>query len=128
MKIIKPLTFLLMAGAACFSVWTVSISKPTSAGAFMFFAAWLVAPYALMAAALIVLSPKSGSPFQWFAVAALVSVAGMLMLADVMFWHKDAQGAIAILLVPLFQGIAYVVLLPLALWVSRNARSQERAE
>jgi hypothetical protein len=128
MKIIKPLTFLLMAIAACFSVWTVSISKPTSVGAFMFFATWLVAPYALMAAALVVLSPKSRSPFQWFAVAALVTVAGMLLLADVIFWHKDAQGAIAILMVPLFQGIAYVVLLPLALWVSRNARSQERAE
>lgn len=42
------------------------------------------------------------------------------MLSDVMFWHKDAQGAIAILLVPLFQGVAYAVLLPLALWVSRN--------
>jgi len=124
MKIITPLTFLLMAGAACFSVWTVSISKPTSVGAFMFFATWLVAPYALMATALIVLSPKSESPFQWFAVAALVTVAGMLMLADVMFWHKDAQGAIAILLIPLFQGAACAVLLPLALWVSRNARRQ----
>jgi hypothetical protein len=128
MKIIKPLTFILMAGAACFSVWTVSIAKPTSVGAFMFFATWLVAPYVIFIAALIVQGSKSGAPLQWFAVAALVTVAGMLMLAVVMFWHKDAQGAIAILLVPLFQGIAYVVLLPLALWVSRNARGQERAE
>jgi hypothetical protein len=106
MKFIKPFTFILMAGAACICLWFVSVLKPASVGAFMFFATWLVAPYALMAAALIVLSPKSGSPFQWFAVAALVSAAGMLMLADVMFWHKDAQGAIAVLLVPLFQGVA----------------------
>ncbi|MDP2135487.1 MAG: hypothetical protein Q8J99_17940 [Sulfuritalea sp.] len=123
MKFIKPFTFILMASAACISVWFVSALKPTSVGAFIFFAAWLVAPYVILAAALIFLSPKGGSPFQWFAVAALVTVAGMLMLADVIFWHKDAQGAIAVLMVPLFQGIAYAVVLPLALWVSRNARS-----
>lgn len=123
MKFIKPFTFILMASAACISVWFVSALKPTSVGAFIFFAAWLVAPYVILAAALIFLSPKSGSPFQWFAVAALVTVAGMLMLGDVIFWHKDAQGAIAVLMVPLSQGIAYAVVLPLALWVSRNARS-----
>ncbi len=124
MKIITPLTFLLMAIAACFSVWTVSIGKPTSVGAFMFFATWLLAPYVIFTAALIVQGSKGGAPFQWFTVAALVTVAGMLMLADVMFWHKDAQGAIAILLVPLFQGAAFAVLLPLALWVSGNERGR----
>lgn len=119
MKFIKPFTLVLMAVSACFSVWTVSIGKPTSVGAFIFFAAWLVAPYVILSAALIFPSPKSGLSFHWF-LAALVTVAGILMLSDVMFWHKDAQGAIAILLVPLFQGVAYAVLLPLALWVSRN--------
>jgi hypothetical protein len=123
MKFIKPVTFILMAIAACFSVWTVSIGKTTSVGAFVFFAAWLVTPYVILSAVLIFLSPQFGSSFHWFFVAALVTVAGILMLSDVMFWHKDAQGAIAILLVPLFQGIAYVVLLPLTQRVSRNARS-----
>lgn len=119
MKLIKPFTFVLMACAACVSVWFVSVLKPTSVGAFVFFATWLVAPYAVLTAVLILLSPKSGSPLQWFAVAALATVAGVLLLADVIFWHKDAQGAIAVLLVPIFQCAAYLILLPLAMWASR---------
>jgi hypothetical protein len=111
-----------MALAAGFSVWSVSIGKPTSVGAFLFFSAWLVSPYLVLSAALILQSAKGRSAFHRLLVAAVVTVGGVLLLADVMFWHKDAQGAIAMLMVPIFQGAAYVVLLLIAIWVSRNPR------
>jgi hypothetical protein len=122
MKFVKPVTFVLMALAAGFSVWSVSIGKPTSVGAFLFFSAWLVSPYLVLSAALILQSAKGRSAFHRLLVAAVVTVGGVLLLADVMFWHKDAQGAIAMLMVPIFQGAAYVVLLLIAIWVSRNPR------
>jgi hypothetical protein len=122
MNFIRPFTFALMTVSACTSVWFVGAIKPAGAGAFLFFAGWLILPYAVLLGALIFLAPKSGSSLHWFVVAALISVAGILLLSDVIFWHKDAQGAIAILMVPIVQGAAYVVLLPIAIWLSRHVR------
>lgn len=53
MKWIAPITFVLIAVAACITVIFVKALKPTSTGAFLFFAVWLVLPYAIMSAALI---------------------------------------------------------------------------
>jgi membrane protein implicated in regulation of membrane protease activity len=92
-------------------------------GAFFFFAFWLISPYVILSATPIFLRPTNQPSFHWFVVAALVSTGGILLLSDVIFWHKDAQGAIAMLLVPIFQGIAFVVLLPLAMWASRYVRT-----
>lgn len=109
----------MMALSAFVSIWFVIIIKPTNINAFFFFASWLISPYLAMSAALIFLRPKDQPSRHWFVVATIVSAGGILLLSDVVFWHKDAQGAIAMLLVPIFQGVAFVVLLPLAMWVSR---------
>jgi hypothetical protein len=60
--------------------------------------------------------------FHWYVVAVIVSIGGILFLADVIFWQRDAQGAIAVLMTPLFQGGMLVLLLPVVWWVSRNSR------
>jgi hypothetical protein len=123
MKWIVPITFLLIAVAACTTVLFVSALKPTSTGAFMFFAVWLIFPYAIMSAALILLQRKGTESFHWYVVAVIVSTGGILFLADVIFWHPDAQGAIAVLMTPILQGGALALLLPVVWWVSRNART-----
>jgi len=123
MKWMIPITFLLIAIAACTTVLFVRTLKPTSAGAFVFFAVWLIFPYAIMSAALIFLQRKGNASFHWYVVAVIVSTGGILFLADVMFWHPDAQGAIAVLMTPILPGGALALLLPVVWWVSRNART-----
>jgi hypothetical protein len=76
-----------------------------------------------MCAALIILQRKGTASFHWYVVAVIVSIGGILFLADVIFWHRDAQGAIAVLMTPMLQGGALALLLPVAWWVSRNARA-----
>jgi len=126
MKWTAPVTYFLLATAACTSVFFVSALRPTSTGAFAFFAIWLTLPYAIMAAALILLQRKCMASFHWHVVAIIVSTAGMLYLADVIFWHPDAQGAIAVLITPLFQAGALVLVLPVSWWLSRTARAKQR--
>jgi len=121
MKLMIPITFLLMSIAACTTVWFVSALKPTSIGAFVFFSVWLISPYAIMSAALMFLGYKDRLCFHWYVVAVIVSAGGILFLADIIFWHPDSQGAIAVLMTPILQGGALVLLLPIVWWVSRKA-------
>jgi hypothetical protein len=121
-KLMIPISFFLMASAACTTVWFVSTLKPTSIGAFLFFSVWLISPYVMMITALIYLRSKARIFFHWYVVAIIVSAAGMVFLTDVIFWHPDAQGAIAVFMTPILQGIALAILLPVAWWVSGNGR------
>lgn len=114
--------FLVLAAAACTTVGFVSALKPTSPGAFLFFAAWLVFPHAAMAAVLVLLARKGAATARWSLVAIVVSVGGVLFLADVIFWHSDAQGALAVVMAPVLQGIALAVLLVLSHVVSARQR------
>jgi hypothetical protein len=123
MKLLIPITSLLMAIVACTTVWFVSILKPTSIGAFLFFAVWLVSPYAIMGAGLLFLRSKERASLRWSAVSGTVSIGGVLFLADVIFWHPDAQGAMAVFLTPILQGGALILLLPIVWWMSRNKRT-----
>jgi hypothetical protein len=123
MKGIAACGFLAIAAAACTTVWFVGALKPASATAFAAFSAWLVSPYAAMAAALLFLERRGAAPVHWPVVAIVVSAGGVLFLADVIFWHTDAQGAIAVLMAPLLQSIALAVLLPLSGWAFRRAQN-----
>ena len=123
MKWIAPITFVMIAVAACISVIFVKALKPTSDGAFLFFTVWLVLPYVIMSVVLISLRRKETTSTHWFVVAALVSIGGILFVADVIFWHPDAQGGIAVFMTPILQAGASAVLLPIASWVSRKARA-----
>jgi hypothetical protein len=123
MKWIAPITFILVAVAACTTIFFVSALKPTSTGAFVFFAVWLNLPYVIICAVLLILQRKGTASFHWYVVAVIVSIGGILFLADAIFWHRDAQGAIAVLMTPILQGVALAIMLPIAWRVSRNARA-----
>ena len=110
-----------MAIIACITVWFVSMLKPTSTVAFVFFAVWLTSPYATMSVALILLRHKYNAYFHRYIVAAIVSIGGILLLTDTIFWHADAQGAIAVLITPILQAGALGLLLLVAWLVSKNA-------
>jgi hypothetical protein len=118
MKYVKPITFLLLAISVCTSVWFVSVLKPTSVGAYVFFATWLASPYAVLTSALLLLQSKRQSQVHWLGITAMISTSGILMLSDLIFWHKDAQGAIAVFLVPILQFAAIAVLVALSKWLN----------
>lgn len=124
MKLIATFGFLAIAAAACTTVWFVVAMKTTSAAAFAVFCAWLISPHAAMAAVLALLERKGAAPAHWYLVAIIVCAGGALFLADLIFWHTDAQGALAVLMAPLFQGIALAVLLPLSWLAFRPAKNQ----
>ena len=73
MKWIAPITFVLIAVAACITVIFVKALKPTSGGAFLFFAAWLVLPYAIMSAVLALLRRKGAASALLLPVASWLS-------------------------------------------------------
>lgn len=121
MKIMKPITFLLIILAACATVFFVKALKPTSTGAFIFFSIWLILPYAAMYVALILLQRKRKATLHWYVVATIISIGSILFLADVILWHPDAQGGIAVLMTPILQVVALIFLSAVVLWMSRNA-------
>ena len=112
-----------MAVAACTTIFFVSALKPTSTGAFVFFAVWLNLPYVVICAVLLTLQRKGAASFHWYVVAVIVSIGGILFLADAIYWHRDAQGAIAVLMTPILQSGALALLLLIVWLVSRNARA-----
>ena len=120
LKWILPIAFIVIGIAACATVWFVTVLKPSSAGAFIFFVLWLVLPYAAMAATLVFLSSGSSALPHCAWLAGLLGIAGILFLAEVIFWHLDAQGALAVLMVPLLQIGAFTILFPLLRWRSRS--------
>ena len=122
MRPIAICAFLAIAAAACTTIAFVGAMKPTTTAAFLLFSAWLVVPHAAMAAALWFRERKGAAPVHWHAVAIIVCIGGVLAIADAIFWHPDAQGALAVLMVPLLQGVALALLLPLSAWASRRNR------
>jgi hypothetical protein len=121
-------TFFLIVVAACTTLLFVRALKPINGGAFVSAAVWLVLPYAVMGAALTLLRRTMAASLHWYVVAVLVSAGGILFLADVIFWHPDAQGAIAVLMTPILQGGALVLVLPVVWWLSRKARAEQRLD
>lgn len=115
------ITFLVLIVAACITLFFVNALKPTSPGAFLFFAAWLVFPYVIMGGAQILAWRNKTVSIHWQVVAVAVSIGGILFLMDNIFWHPDAQGAIAVLMTPLLQGGAAAFLWLLVAWISRDA-------
>lgn len=123
LKLTALVTLLVVIVAACITVLFVKALKPTSAGAFAFFACWLVLPHAVMSTALVLLWRKRAASVHLHVVAVLISVGGIVFLTDVIFWHPDAQGAIAVMMTPILQGGALALLIPVASWLFRNARA-----
>ena len=123
LKLTALVTLLVVIVAACITVFFLKALKPTSAGAFAFFACWLVLPHAVMSTALVLLWRKRAASVHWHVVAVLGSIGGIVFLTEVIFWRPDAQGAIAVMMTPILQGGALALLIPVASWLFRNARA-----
>jgi hypothetical protein len=123
MKLIRALSFFLIGISACTTALFVSSLRPTTATAFAVFALWLITPHLAMSAGILLLQQKGTALISWCVAAIIVSIGGIVFLTDVIFLQPDAQGAIAVLVAPLFQGVAFAVMLPLISWVRSTVRA-----
>lgn len=118
---LRKFTLLAIASTSLLTVYLVSLLKPTSLTAFALFSAWLLLPNLLMSWGLWWGARKPPSHPVSDGVALLVTLGGVVLVADPIFWHRDAQGAIAIMMTPLTQAAAWVALAPVIWWVSRRS-------
>lgn len=113
------LTAALLAGSAIATLAFVPILKPSSTGAYLFFSGWLLLPHLLMAAAMVVFQRRQRRTGWLCGFVAAIALAGVLLLCDIIFWHPDPQGGIAVVMTPLLQWLALAVALPLAWYLAR---------
>jgi len=108
-----PIISILILISSGITIFFVNTLKPSSATAFVFITIWLILPYLIMSGTLFYLHREKTVTIHWYVTTAIVTIGGNLLLADIVFWHPDAQGAIAVFMLPIFQGIACALLLPL---------------
>lgn len=118
-------TLAVLLAAGCISLLFVVKLKPSGAAAFAFLSIWLSLPYVAMAVLLFYLQRGGVALLPWCLAAALVALGGLYVLVDVIYLHPDAQGAIAVVLAPLLQGIGFIVAAPLAWWAGRRAGDRQ---
>lgn len=121
MQALRPTLAVLLA-AASVSLFFVIKLQPASAGAFAFLAVWLTVPHVAMAALLVALQRRGKPLLPWCVASILVTLGGIYLLVDIIYWHPDAQGAIGVVLTPVLQGIAFLIAAPLAWWAGKRAR------
>lgn len=110
--------------AALVSFFVVRSLKPAGIGVAVLLSIWLLLPYMVLA---VVLETRSSAAKDIANVITtlLVVTGGLLFLILVVFVSPDPQGGIAVVLTPVYQGIATTVLLPLIRWLfARNAHAK----
>jgi hypothetical protein len=112
---------LVMAIALCVTIYFTLALKPSSLNAFLFLATWLSAPYLAMGIGPFFLHKHGGASVYWCLLAVFISAGGIIYLMDVIYWHRDAQGAIAVEMTPILQMAACAIFAPLVWWLSRDA-------
>lgn len=109
----------LLAAAGASLICVIQL-QPATAGAFAFLALWLALPLAGMAWLLQTLARRGTPAVPWCVVALLVTLGGLFVLADAIYWHPDPQSAIGVVLTPIYQTIAFGFMAPLAWWSARR--------
>jgi hypothetical protein len=112
MKAVGHSSLVVAALVSLFVVWSL---QPDGAGLAALVSLWLLLPYAALA--VIVETRSAGATLASVATTLLVVVGGLLFLIMVVFLNPDPQSGIAILLMPVYQGIATLVLLPVTGWL-----------
>lgn len=120
MNLMNTISCILMLITSFATVLLVKALKPVSSSAFVFFLVWLLLPYVAIIAVLISLHRQGKAALHCHAATFIVTAGGMLLLADIIYWHPDPQGAIAVLMLPILQGIAFAVLLTVSSWISKK--------
>lgn len=117
----KVTGYLVLAAAALISL--LFVKTLVSANHFLtaiLLGGWLALPYVALALVLIFGAKTQASIAATVVVSAVVAGAGLLFLADTIYWHPDAQGGIAVVFTPIYQGIGIAALLPLCKWLFRK--------
>jgi len=113
-------TLILLLLVVCLTLYFIVKLQPSSVGAFGFAVVWLIVPYVAMAALLFVLRRKGIALLPWCIVIVLVTVTGLSVFLDAIYWHPDPQSPIAIVFTPLLQGLVFLIVAPLAWWAGRR--------
>jgi hypothetical protein len=114
-------------GFAALASWLfVAILRPSGAWMAALLAVWLVLPYAVLALA-VRLGAGRAAQVAGAVTSAIVAAAGLLFLSDVVLWHPDPQGGIAVFFTPIYQVLALIVLLPVCRQLAER-RLQRAAE
>jgi len=121
MKLLNSFAYLVMTIALSATIYFILALKPSNFNAFLLFAVWLNIPYVAMGVALFFVQKSELASPHWGALAMIISVGGILFVLDVIYWHPDAQGAIAVMMTPFLQGIVGALLAPVVLWLSPDA-------
>ena len=98
-------SFILLASMILIFYFQIE-EKINSVSFFIFQYCWLVLPHIL--SFIFIRFSKFKRPIErtyWCVAAIVMSIAGLIFIADCIFWHSDAQGGIAILMTPIFQFI-----------------------
>ena len=114
------IAYVTLAMAAIVTPVFVRALQPTTWTASVVLTLWLLAPYLALAVWLAVARTQ-----QTRSMAAIVSIlvagGGVGFLVNAIFWHPDAQGGIAVLFTPIYQGLAAAVLTVTA-FIARGLR------
>jgi hypothetical protein len=122
---VKAIGNTVLALAAAASLGFVQVMRPTTLETAVWLSAWLAFPYFLLAAMLAFFGRKGAVwALASVAVCIVVAASGLLFVTVVVFLRPDAQGALAVVFMPIWQLIAAAVLLPLFHWLigRRGAR------
>ena len=110
---IRRLSFLVLLAATAITLAMMRVLQPTTLKADLLFSSWLLLPYALLAGIVAVGARHRTAALANLATTLLVAGGGLAYLADVVLFHPDAQGPIALLMIPALQVIASVIAAPL---------------
>lgn len=95
--------------------------KINSLTGWIVFGGWLSAPYAISVMGLFMLyGEKEGLLFHCWGVIIAVAI-GLYLIVDITYIHPDAQGALALLMVPLFQVGAYLAGYGIAYFIDKKS-------
>src|SRR5262245_14846476 len=119
------ISYAVLALATLASWLFVAVLRPSTWLAALL-AAWLVLPYCVLAL-IVRLGAGRSSQIAGAVTSAVVAAAGLLFLTDVILWHPDPQGGIAVFFTPIYQVLALIVLLPVCKQLAEK-RLQRAAE
>jgi hypothetical protein len=119
----KLLGYAALAAAGIATMFFVHVLMPSSATVALLIGAWLLLPYALLAAALRWLANDARSLRTYTTLALATATGGVLFLTYVIYLNPDPQGAIAVFFTPVYQLVGVGVLFPVCAWLFAKPRA-----
>ena len=97
---------IILAGTALATLYSIHLLKPSTTTAYVFFLVFLLLPYLLFAYALF---KESLTSKRRVVSVILICTLTLYALIDTLYIHPDPQGGIFIFMLPMLQGIAFVI-------------------